>query len=404
VSPTSIVPLHRRMAPRDPHEPNRAASPLELFFDLVFVVAIATAAAELHHGLAEGHPSDLLNFLLAFFAIWWAWMNFTWFASAYDCDDVPYRLLTFVIMTGSLVLAAGIDDLFVDGQSVLAVIGYAVMRFAMVGMWLRAANGDPDGRGTALRYATGIALVQVLWILRLLVTGQTWIYATFLLGVVLELLVPVVAERRARTPFHPHHITERYALFTIIVLGEVVLATVQAVGGARGHGSGADLWGVIAGGLLTVYSLWWIYFKRDHLELFEGRLAHNLLAGYGHYIVFASVAATGAALAAAVDVATHEAHATARSVAAAVALAVSVYVVVLGVLHSLVDGRAGQLRTAAVVAVVCVAAALASPSIGLSVSAVGVVLALSVAHHVWTSETTTDDAQSTGSSRPVSTS
>jgi low temperature requirement protein LtrA len=104
----NVVPLRRRMQPRDPHEAHRVATPLELFFDLVFVVAIASAAAQWHHGLAAGHPGDLVGFVMVFFAIWWAWMNYTWFASSYDCDDVVYRLLTFAIMAGSLMLAGGI--------------------------------------------------------------------------------------------------------------------------------------------------------------------------------------------------------------------------------------------------------------------------------------------------------
>ncbi|MBL8258891.1 MAG: low temperature requirement protein A, partial [Candidatus Competibacteraceae bacterium] len=73
------------MRGRDIHEHHRAATTLELFFDLVFVVAIAAAARELHHALAAQHIAQgLLGFALAFFAIWWAWMNYTWFASAYD--------------------------------------------------------------------------------------------------------------------------------------------------------------------------------------------------------------------------------------------------------------------------------------------------------------------------------
>ena len=85
-----------RMVARSPHETHRAATPLELFFDLVFVVAIAQAAGALHHAVAELHAVDgLIGYLMVFFAIWWAWMAFTWFASAYDCDDVPYRLLVF---------------------------------------------------------------------------------------------------------------------------------------------------------------------------------------------------------------------------------------------------------------------------------------------------------------------
>src|SRR5689334_5469635 len=70
---------------RDPHEEHRASTPLELFVDLCFVVAVAQAASQLHHALAEGHVTDaLVGYPTVFFAIWWAWMNFTWFASAYD--------------------------------------------------------------------------------------------------------------------------------------------------------------------------------------------------------------------------------------------------------------------------------------------------------------------------------
>ena len=89
-----------RMAARTPDEAHRASTPLELFFDLVFVIAVGRAAAGLHEGLSEGRFTVIWGFLLVFFAIWWAWMNFTWFASAYDTDDVPYRLAVFVIMTG----------------------------------------------------------------------------------------------------------------------------------------------------------------------------------------------------------------------------------------------------------------------------------------------------------------
>ena len=94
------------MTGRDPTEAHRASTPLELFFDLSFVVAVAAGAAELHHGLAEGHLGTLLGYAFVFFAVWWAWMNYSWFASAYDTGDVVFRLLTFVIMAGVLVLAA----------------------------------------------------------------------------------------------------------------------------------------------------------------------------------------------------------------------------------------------------------------------------------------------------------
>jgi low temperature requirement protein LtrA len=317
---------------------------------------------------------------MAFLAIWWAWMNFTWFASAYDCDDVGYRLLAFVIMTGLLTMAAGVRDLFQDGQSSLAVWGYVVMRMAMVALWLRAARGDPAHRRTCLTYAAGITLVQVGWVARLLVDGEVAVLATFFLGMALELLVPVVAERHGQTPFHPHHIAERYGLFTIIVLGEVILSTVTALEGTLAHPA-PDLLLLIGGALLLVFSLWWMYFKRDHAELFGSQLRHAIAAGYGHLLVFGSVAAVGAALAAAVDVVGHHAHASPRFVGVALAVPVAVYVLVLSAIHARLAGSA-SMTVAVVVAVLALVVPLLGLPMGLTVLLIGLVLAGAVVQHV----------------------
>jgi low temperature requirement protein LtrA len=95
------------MLRRDTAERHRASTPLELLFDLTFVVAVSQAAQGLAHKVEEGHlGSGVEAYLMVFFGIWWAWMNFSWFASAYDTDDVPYRLLTLLQMAGVLVLAA----------------------------------------------------------------------------------------------------------------------------------------------------------------------------------------------------------------------------------------------------------------------------------------------------------
>src|SRR5688500_13988013 len=138
------------MRARSPHEPHRAATPLELLFDLVFVVAIAEAASGLHHAIAAHHTADgLIGYAMVFFAIWWAWMNFTWFASAYDNDDVPYRLLVFVQITGALIVAGGVPAMFEARAPNLATIGEIGRaacrereRGAVVGGALRSAGRE----------------------------------------------------------------------------------------------------------------------------------------------------------------------------------------------------------------------------------------------------------------------
>ena len=378
------VPWSRPMGPRDTEEPHRAATPLELFFDLVFVVAVATAAAELHHALAEADLDGAVYFCLVFLGIWWAWVNYTWFASAYDSGDVVFRLLSFVIMAGSLMLAAGVPDLFADGQSVLVVAGYAVMRLGMVALWVRAAHGHPQRRRTALTYAVGITVVQVFWILRLAIDGRTALLVTFAIGMACEFAVPWIAEHRGRTPYHPHHIAERYGLFTIIVLGEVVLSSVAAVQGALGGEHTAGLVPLAAGGMLIVFSSWWFYFKRDHAPLFaSGRTV--FAAAYGHLLAFAGVAASGAGLAVAVDVVTHHAHATTAVAAWSTAVPVAVYLLALGGMHVLHDGLPAGLSALVTATGVLLAALVGIWSglmVGWIVLLLGLVLAVAVAQHV----------------------
>jgi low temperature requirement protein LtrA len=395
------LPLRATMAPRDPDEPGRTATPLELLFDLVVVVAVASAAAQLHHGYSEGHLEAVLGYVLVFFAIWWSWMNFTWFASAYDPDDVLYRVLTFVIMSGALVFAAGVPDLFEHGNSVVAVLGYVIMRLGMVALWLRAADGHPGRRTTALTYAVGITLAQVYWVVRLVVQDDSWVVVTFLVGVVLELAVPAVAETRGGyTSFHPHHIAERYGLFTIIVLGEVILANVLAVqqavtggttaagsGEAAGHGDeGAvptgELLLVVVGGLLIVYSLWWLYFKRDHAEMVAPDSISTWAFGYGHYVVFASVGAVGAALAAIVDLVVGASEAGQAVIALALGVPIALYLLALGGLHALHDRRPRSGVAALVLALLVIVVAVQPLPVEVVVPLIGLVLAGGVAQHV----------------------
>ncbi|GAB3968138.1 hypothetical protein GCM10029978_037010 [Actinoallomurus acanthiterrae] len=137
----------RRMTGRDPQEPFRSSTPLELLFDLCFVVAVAQNGAQLHHSLDSGDVGPgLLGYAMVFFVIWWAWMNFAWFAAAYDTDDVPYRLLTLVQIAGVLVLAAGVSAAFEHYDFRAVAAGYLLMRVAMIGQWLRAAREHPSGR------------------------------------------------------------------------------------------------------------------------------------------------------------------------------------------------------------------------------------------------------------------
>ena len=135
------------------------------------MVAFGTAADELAHLLADDHVREgIIGFCFATFAVSWAWINFSWFASAYDTDDWVYRLTTMVQMAGVLVLALGLKDMFaslVEGDHLdnsIMVLGYVIMRVPMIGQWLRAAHQDPERREVCKIFVVTLVVSQLGWI------------------------------------------------------------------------------------------------------------------------------------------------------------------------------------------------------------------------------------------------
>jgi low temperature requirement protein LtrA len=322
----------RRMSGRDPHEPHRVATPLELLFDLTFVIAFGVAASQLAHMLASGHVgAGLAGFVFATFSVCWAWINFSWFASAYDTDDWVYRLTTMLQMVGVLVLALGIPQVFssiaegrhVDSRAMVA--GYVVMRVAMVIQWLRAATQDPARQAACLTYAAAITVAQVGWVAIAIVNsslGVTFILVAGMVGI--ELSGPLLAEKRmGGTPWHAHHI----GLLTIIALGEGVVGTVaslSAVVAEQGWTTDAVLVAVAGTGL--TFGMWWVYFVVPAADLLHAHRERSFGYGYLHIMVFGSIVATGAGLHAAADYIEHKSAMNSIATVLAVAMPVGVYI------------------------------------------------------------------------------
>ena len=359
------------MVARDSDEPYRVSSPLELLFDLTFVVAVAQVAAQLAHSIAAGKvlTDGIGPYLMVFFAIWWAWMNFTWFASAYDTDDVPYRLMTIVQMGGVLVLAAGVPAAFAGQDFTAITLGYLIMRVGLVGQWLRAGVEHPDGRRTAFRYAIGISVVQVGWIVRLALPHELAVPG-FLVLAIADVAVPLWAERSGGTTWHPHHIAERYGLFTIILLGETVSAVTIAVQRViTSRGVSGDLVVVAIGGLILLFAFWWLYFLQPAGESLERRRDRSYVWGYGHYLLFAVIAAAGSAVEVAVEYFGQEhIEVSALEVAYSLAIPVVLFFVMLTLLDVLLATRP-TIHPAAVVvtAVAVLLVPLATSLVGLHV-------------------------------------
>ena len=287
---------------RDINEKNRTATPLELFYDLIFVVAIAHVAAAFHHDYAHNHISHgVISFFMVFMAIWWAWNQYTWFASSFDNNSVRFRLATLWQMVGALIIAAGVNNAF-NSDFTVVIIGYVIIRSSAIWLWFKVASDNPKLKTTGRRYAVGILLCQVGWITQNFFEFSYFIFAALWLA---EFIVPYYAESHTQTHFHSEHIEERFGLLTIIVLGESILASTNSFITLIEHFS-YDVLFVSIGCLLTLFGIWWLYFNNS----VEHHLRNKNIAfqwGYGHYLIFSSAAAIGALVSVNIDVLTDHA-------------------------------------------------------------------------------------------------
>ncbi len=349
----------RPMVGRDPSEAHRGATPLEALYDLTIVVAFGVAGSESAHALSVGEFwPGVVGFAMMIWAVVWCWINYTWFASAYDTDDWFVRLAVLLQMVGVVVLSLGIPDLFaglehgweLNGQ--VTVAGYVVMRVAMVALWLRAASGHPERRDTALTYAVGVGLAQVAWVVFVVLLHlpfPVWPVA-FIAIFAWEMSTPWYAEiRKGETPWHPHDIAERYGLLAIIALGECVIGTIAAVQAlVAEHGWTPEAAAIAMVGVGLTMGMWWLYFAMPSGELLAENRRRSFVWGYGQLPAYAAIAAVGAGLHLAAYLV--DGHSALGAVGTVLATAVPLAVFVLltiGLFHY-IDG---QVQPAALLAV-----------------------------------------------------
>lgn len=393
-SDTGARALSRRLVPmtgRDPEEQGRVSSPLELLFDLTFVVAVGTAAFQFAEMVAEGHAGEaVVAFVLAMFAISVAWINFSWFASAFATDDWLYRALTMVQMIGVVVFSLGLPAMFhsvEEGEHLelrAIVIGYVVMRIAMVLQWWRAARQSPSFHDVGMANIRWTVIVQAGWIVVAFVHMP--IAAVFVAFGVLgafELVLPVLTQGPAgSTPWHPHHVAERYGLFAIITLGEGVVGTVASSGDLLGGGDGTHwTWNAIAvviAGVGLTFGMWWMYFMTPFGDILARRRGRGYLFGYGHIPLFIGIAGAGAGLHVAGLYMEHHAKISGTAVVLALALPVGLYLLMVYLLHSLLLSAADPfhlLLISLTLAVLLAAVLLAAAGVAIAVCLLVIMLA-----------------------------
>jgi len=252
-----------------------------------------------------------------------------------------FRLVTMAQMIGVLVLAAGVPRMFASIErsghldNSVMVLGYVIMRVALVFQWLRAATDDPARRRVCLTYAATISIAQVGWVVQIVVPLTA--LAAIILGgilVLIEMTGPVLAERQAGgTSWHAHHIAERHSLFAIIALGEGVVGTVAALSAVvdrQGWTLDAVLVGIAGMGL--TFGMWWVYYLVPSGEILQRHRDRAPVWGYVQMLIVTSIVATGAGLRVAADFIEGRATITAATAVLAVAVPVGVF---LGLMYAL---------------------------------------------------------------------
>jgi low temperature requirement protein LtrA len=248
-----------------------------------------------------------------------------------------------VQMVGVIVLALGLEQAFasiVRGDTLdndVMVAGYVVMRVPMVFLWAQVARDDPERRGAAAAYMWTISVAQVFWVV--LAILDLPIEATFAIALVLiavEMSGPLIAERRrGGTPWHARHIAERYGLLVIITLGEGILGTVASIN-AVVHGSSG--WTVTAAvvataGIGLIFATWWTYFAIPWADVLELHRERSFIWGYGHIVIFGSLAAIGGGLHVAAYHLEHKTVLTESGTVLSTVIPVSIYVLGLYALY-----------------------------------------------------------------------
>jgi low temperature requirement protein LtrA len=255
-------------------EGHRQTTWLELFTDLAFVISIAALTTMFVNNLT---PRSLILYMGLFLAVFWVWNQLTWYASLFDNSDVFFRIMYMGAILTVLILAASIKKL-AQGETTFFVVSYVLLQGVLAAGWIRVYMNNPQ---------------------------QYYFWA---IAIVIHIAAPYLAWKgKINIPIHLSHIIERYCLFTIIVLGETLVAV--AVGVDSDPSSKVFLTTVF--GYIIVASIWWTYFNWDFESPREFKSTSQVFAfGYGHFVIFLTIATFGAGLETVIHSAGHGDHLT----------------------------------------------------------------------------------------------
>jgi low temperature requirement protein LtrA len=277
-----------RLLTLEPMTSDRHASWLELFFDLVFVLAVTRTAR-----LLSEHTDliGLLKYGAVFIAVWWLWIGFTFYADRFETQSAVHRILMFAGMLTVAGLSVTLGGAFTVEGDAPFVVCYMLVLLVLIVLYARAAYHIPLARTFSLQYPIGLGISSLI-LLASLVIQTPLRYAVWAFVLLLEFLTPVLNIKAARSlPIDRSHIPERFGLFTIIVLGEAVIATAS---GAAEVAWNPSTIATACIGFAMAAAIWWITF--DFVEdsaLRSNSLAQRFVYLFGHFFAVTSIVTIG---------------------------------------------------------------------------------------------------------------
>lgn len=231
----------------------RHATWLELFYDLAFVAAMSQVSSALSGDFSW---TGVVKYLALFIPIWWAWVGQAFYLSRFDSDDLVHRLFALLQIVIVASISVNIPRAF-DGYVTGFALSYAALRFVLVLQYLIAGFQIPTARKLTTQYAVGFGIAAALWAVSVLVPSP-WNVVIWAVAIMVDFTTPYYRPTLSiKIPPDYSHIPERFGLFTIIVLGEAILAVIF---GLRAEHFGKDAAVISTLGLVLAFALWWIYF------------------------------------------------------------------------------------------------------------------------------------------------
>jgi len=278
---------------------DRHATWLELFYDLVFAVAVSALGSRLSSNVSLLH---LVEFVALFIPVWWAWCGHTVYDTRFDTDDLFQRLATFGMMLAASGMAVFIPQAF-EGKAAFFAASFVVARVCLLVLYIRARHNVDEARAITDLYLNGFSIGVGLWAISILVPAP-FCYILWAVGLAVDLATPWFGMRRVLrpAPLDTTLLPERFASFTIIVLGEIVYVIITGV--ASDKVLPLAFAAAVLAFCVTV-CIWWIYFTFIGEAPYEDNLGTGQPYIYAHLPVLIGLTIIGIGLGRAVEEAAH---------------------------------------------------------------------------------------------------